>query len=79
MKWCHDRDLRVLLRDPPDRTVRWASLVLALERTGGRVVETEGFHLSVERGGRVARFHHAAGIARGYQLEALRAFLEETA
>ncbi len=67
------------MRDPPDRTVQWESLALALRRTGGRVVETEGFHLSVERGGRVARFHHAVGTARGYQLVALRAFLEETA
>ena len=79
MKWCHDPFLRVLRRDPPARGVPWEELALALRRTGGRVVETEGYHLSVERGGRVARFHHAVGIARGYQLEALRAFLEETA
>lgn len=78
MRWCHDPVLMVLLREPPDRVVRWDTLIVALERIGSRVVETPGFNMSVERGGRVARFHHAVGRAWGYQQVALRQFLEET-
>ncbi len=79
MKWCHDPVLKVLRRDPPARGVSWDSLILALVGTGYRVVETEGFHMSVEHKGRLARFHHAIGNARTYQLVALRAFLEDAA
>ena len=76
MNWCHDPVLTILRYDPPAKKVRWEALSGALERLGYRMVETDGFHLSIEHGGRMARFHHAVGIARGYQLAALRAFLE---
>ena len=79
MEWCHDPVLRALRQEPPPRRVGWDALILALTGMDCRMVETPGFHLSVECRGRVARFQHAVGDARGYQLRALRVFLEETA
>ena len=79
IEWCHDPVLKALRQEPPPRRLGWDALIMALTGVDCRMVETPGFHLSVECRGRVARFQHAIGDARGYQLRALRVFLEDTA
>jgi hypothetical protein len=80
MKWYREPVLKLLRSDPPVGDLDRERIVVALRRVGCTVVETEGGHLSVERGGRLARFQQGAGgTALTYQLSSLRTFLEETA
>ena len=72
------KTLVAVFTDPVSGTIEWAAIEGLLLAAGARLIEGRGSRVRFEKDGEVETFHrpHPAKEAKGYQVLAVRGFLE---